>query len=110
MDFYSMTDQAIATELGQRIRSLRLRRNITQQQLATATALSLNVIKSLETGRGKLSSLVTVLRELGALQELGNCIPEATVSPLQLARRQGRQRQRASGQHRPSHSPDDDEW
>jgi len=110
MDLYSMTDQAITAELGQRLRSLRLRRNVTQQQLATATALSLNVIKSLEAGRGKLSSLVAVLRELGALQELDNCIPEPAVSPLQLARMQGKQRRRASGQRGPQHPPEDSEW
>ncbi len=110
MDLYSMTDQAIIAELGQRLRSLRLRKNVTQQQLATATALSLNVIKSLEAGRGKLSSLVAVLRELGALQELDNCLPESAVSPLQLARMQGKQRQRASGQHAPRHPPEDSEW
>ncbi len=108
MDFYSMTDQAIAAELGQRIRSLRLRRNVTQQQLATTTALSLNVIKSLEAGRGKLSSLIAVLRELGALQELDQCIPPPVVSPLQLARSQGRQRRRASG-HR-GQPTEDSEW
>ena len=100
MDFYAMTDQAIASELGQRIRALRLRRNLTQAQLASATALSLNVIKSLEAGRGKLSSLIAVLRELGELQALDQCLPEPMVSPLELARRQGRQRQRASGSRR----------
>ncbi len=108
MDFYAMTDQAIAAELGQRLRSLRLRRNVTQQQLAAATALSLNVIKSLEAGRGKLSTLIAVLRELGTLQELDNCIPPPTISPRQLARRQGKQRQRASG--RRGQATEDNEW
>ena len=103
MNYYTMTDQAIASELGQRIRALRLRRNRTQQQLAAATAMSLNVIKSLEAGRGKLSSLIAVLRDLDALQELDQCIPPPLVSPLQLARNQGKQRRRASGnRQRPS--------
>lgn len=97
MNFYTMTDKAIADELGSRIRSLRLRQNLTQRQIAEATMLSLNVIKSLESGRGKLASLIAVLRELGALQELDQCLPPATVSPLALARRQGKQRRRASG-------------
>jgi transcriptional regulator with XRE-family HTH domain len=110
MDFHSMTDQAIAAELGQRIRSLRLRKNVTQQQLATATALSLNVIKSMESGRGKLSTLIAVLRELGGLQELVNGIPEPVVSPLQLARMQGKQRRRASGGRSRRTPQDDVEW
>lgn len=97
MDIYAMTDKALAKELGRRIRALRLRRNLTQQQVAEAAALSLNTIKALEKGCGKLSSLVAVLRELGALHGLVNFIPEITISPLQLARQQGKQRQRATG-------------
>jgi len=97
MNYYSMTDRAIAEELGQRFRTLRLRQNLTQQQLADAAAVSLNVIKSLEAGRAKLSTCIAVLRELGALDALDQFIPPVAVSPLQLAQRQGRPRQRASG-------------
>lgn len=97
MEYYSMTDKAIGFELGYRIKSLRLRKNLTQQQLSKAVALSLNSIKSLEAGKGKLFTLIAVLRELGALETLDSFIPEATISPLQLAKRQGKRRQRASG-------------
>ncbi len=97
MDFYSMTDKGIGTEIGDRIRSLRLRRNLTQQQVADKAALSLNAIKSLESGKGKLLTLIAVLRELGALDALDNFIPMPAVSPMQLARQQGKKRQRASG-------------
>ncbi len=96
MDYYSMTDKGIEAEIGQRIRSLRLRKNLTQQQIAHATALSLNTIKALESGKGKLSSLIAVLRELGMLDDLSSFIPEVLVSPLQLAKAQGKKRQRAS--------------
>jgi transcriptional regulator with XRE-family HTH domain len=97
MDFYSLTDKAIARELGTRVRALRLQRNVTQKALAEATLLSLNTIKALENGRGKLATLIAVLRELGALDQLDNLVPADTVSPLQLARLHGRQRQRATG-------------
>ncbi len=97
-----MTDKGIAAELGHRIKSLRLRKNVTQQQLAEATSLSLNSIKSLESGRGKLTTLIAVLRELGVLHDLDNFIPEPGISPLQLARMRGKKRQRASGRHQTS--------
>ena len=96
MDFYTLSDKAILDELGNRIRRLRLRKNITQQALAEATTLSLGVIKSLESGQGKLSTLVAVLRELGALDQLDHLIPEVTISPIQLARMKGKVRVRAS--------------
>lgn len=97
MDFYALSDKGIEDELGQRIRALRLRRNTTQKQLAEMTTLSLDTIKSLEAGKGKLATLIAILRELGALEQLNQFIPEASISPLQLAKMQGRQRQRASG-------------
>lgn len=98
MDFYTLSDKGIQKELGQRIKALRLRQNITQKQLAEAITLSLNSIKSLEAGRGKLSTLIAVLRELGALDQLDHFIPEISISPMQLAKMQGKVRQRASGE------------
>jgi transcriptional regulator with XRE-family HTH domain len=100
MDFYTLSDESIEHEIGRRIKALRLRRNITQKELAEATALSLNTIKSLESGRGKLSTVIAVLRKLGALDQIDNLIPEPSISPLQLAKKQGRQRERASGGRR----------
>mgnify|MGYP001818190608 FL=1 len=100
MDFYSLSDKGIEAELGRRLKSLRLRKNITQKALAEATTLSLNTIKSLEAGRGKLANLIAVLRELGALDHLDQFIPLPSISPIQLAKRRGKPRQRASGEHR----------
>jgi len=97
MDYYSMTDRGIAKEMGSRIKSMRLRRNLTQSQVAKAAVLSLNTIKSIESGRGKLSMIIAVLRELRMLEALDSFIPETSISPLQLARQQGKKRQRASG-------------
>jgi len=110
MDFYSLTDKAIMKELGLRIKALRLRNNITQKELAAATLLSLNTIKSLESGAGKLSSLIGVLRELNALENLDSFIPEALVSPLQMAKMQGKKRERATGERIKNTQDDESEW
>ena len=97
MDYYSLTDSAIEVEIGARLKALRLRRNVTQKALAEATGLSVTAIKGIEAGGGTLSTLIAVLRELRALDQLQHFIPEITVSPLQLARRKGMERQRATG-------------
>jgi putative transcriptional regulator len=110
MDLYSLSDKGIEEELGGRIRALRLRKNITQKELAEATVLSLNAIKSLESGRGKLSTLIAVLRELGALDHLNSFIPEPSISPIQLAKMQGKGRERASGERLKDKSRDETEW
>ena len=96
-----MSDKAIMVEIGSRVKALRLRKNLTQKQVAEAAAVSLNVIKALEGGKGKISSLVAVLRELNALGTLDSFLPEPKVSPLQLAKQQGKRRQRASGSRKP---------
>lgn len=96
MDFYVLSDLAILEELGARLKALRLRKNITQEQLAERSLLSLNTIKSLELGKGKLSSLIIILRELEALNTLDDFIPDLKISPIQLAKLQGKRRLRAS--------------
>ncbi len=96
MKFCSLSDKAIEEELGRRIKALRLRKNITQKNLANTTRLSINTIKSLEVGLGKISTVIAVLRELEATDQLNNFIPEETISPLQLVKMQGKKRERAS--------------
>jgi len=99
MDIQSLSDQAIEKEIGQRIKALRLRKNISQQVLATAACTHRNVIGALENGKGStLSTLIAVLRELDALSELDAFIPEIKISPIEILKRQGKQRQRASGE------------
>lgn len=110
MDFYILSDKGIEKELGHRIKALRLRKNITQRELAEATTLSLNAIKALESGRSKLSTLIAVLRELEALDHLDNFIPEISISPMQLVKMQGKVRKRASGERLKDQSRDDGEW
>lgn len=114
MEIHSRSDQKIAKGLGGRIKSQRLSMNMTQKALADATMLSLNAIKSLESGKSKLSTLIAVMRELKILDQLGFFLDDAEISPLQLAKTQGKQRRRASGvrinEKNKPRSRDDVEW
>lgn len=96
MDWYSLSDKQITTELGQRLKTLRLRKNTTQEALAQAVGLSLNAIKAMEAGRFKSTTLIAVLRHFQALDHLDQFLPAPPISPLQLAKMQGKQRERAS--------------
>ncbi|MDA8390566.1 MAG: helix-turn-helix domain-containing protein [Gammaproteobacteria bacterium] len=100
--YESLSDQAVAAILGARLRALRLRRDRTQEDVASRTAVSLGTLKALEAGRGKLETLIAVLRELGALETLDALLPEPPASPLALARHRGHPRRRASGRHKPA--------
>lgn len=99
MDYYSMSDRAILSEIGHRLRRRRLNRNLTQQSLADLAGLDRMTVSDLERGGpAGVLTLVQVLRALGGLEELDAFLPEPGPSPLQLARMKGRERQRASRQ------------
>jgi len=106
IDYYTMSDGQLLKELGERLRDLRLQRDITQQELAERVLLSTGTIQSLEKGQGKLSSLVVVLRELGALDQLDQFIPSVKLSPLQAA--EARVRESTHKRERASRRPDTD--
>lgn len=113
MDIYELSDKRIAAEWGNHVRALRLRKNRTQKNLAETVDVSLNVIKALELGNAKLTTLIAVLRELGSLDSLNQLIFQPTISPLQIAKMKGKKRQRAS--HEPLKKdkpilPEDSEW
>ncbi|MBE9549644.1 MAG: helix-turn-helix transcriptional regulator [Proteobacteria bacterium] len=100
IDYYIVSDTTILKELGARLRKLRLRKNITQEDLAERSLLSVGTIKSLEAGNGKLSTLVAILRELSALDQLNQFIPPVNISPLKMADASAKSpnnRERASG-------------
>jgi len=105
MDFYSMTDTGIEKEMGHRLKELRLRKNLTQAELADAVSVTRATIERLETGSGKISTLIAVLRELGQLNNLGLLVPDQPVSPLILAERHGRKRERAGKKRVPKQDP-----
>jgi transcriptional regulator with XRE-family HTH domain len=69
--FAILPPQAICKEFGERIRQLRLRGNLTQQQLAQMTGASLSSIRRLEgAGQGTLELLVRVSQALQVITQL----------------------------------------
>jgi len=77
--------QELQTELGRRIRQLRLSRNIDQRAAAEKAGVTRAALQNLEAGRG--SSVQTLLRTLKALNYLEGIemlAPQPTVNPLSL--------------------------
>lgn len=98
MNFDSMTNNAIAQELGHRIEQLRLEKNITQQQLADEIGLSRVSYRQLAKGAAKFENIIAALRALGRLDLVEQFIPETTFSPMAQLKLKGKQPQRASRQ------------
>ncbi len=97
MDWYAMTNQAIEAEIGQRIKMMRLKKNMTQDKLARKSGLSRVAISRIERGQGStLSSLVKILRALNLLQNIEELTPPRQLSPLEILRHSESLRKRAS--------------
>lgn len=90
------TPDEMEAELGEKLRTLRLFRNLDQKTVAGRAGVSVRALRNLEAGHGStLNTLVRVLRALGRQDWLNTIAPVATVNPLALTR--GAQpRQRAS--------------
>lgn len=94
-------DATIATseweaELGKQLRTLRLRLDLDQKQLAKQAGIALNAVKNLETGKGAtLRSLIRVLRILQRTDWLETLAPTVSISPVQMLKTKA-PRQRAS--------------
>lgn len=95
MDYYTMSNNAVAAELGNRLERLRLQYNLTQQALAAEIGITPKSYRQLVAGGGKLENMIAALRALNALEQLDSFLPEPTPSPLEQLKLQGKKRQRA---------------
>ncbi len=95
MNYYPMTNTAIAAELGTRLERLRLERNIAQQTLANEIGITPKSYRQMITGGGKLENMIAALRALECLQQLDNFLPEPPPSPLTQLKLKGKERLRA---------------
>jgi len=97
MTIYGMSDRAVLREIGQRLKKQRLRRNLTQQNLADQAGVSRTTISDMEQGSPfQVLTLIQALRALRSLEAIEDFLPDPGISPLQLARMRGKERQRAS--------------
>ena len=81
-DIYTLSDTQLTKRIGEKLKAIRLRRNITQQSLAEASAISLSSVKKIENGEiGSFDTLLRVLRTLGMLESISALFEEEQLSP-----------------------------
>src|SRR6202167_666068 len=99
----SMNTDELEERLGNRLRELRILKNLDQRALAERAGVSLNAVRHLEPGKGaRVHSLVRVLRALERADWLETLAPTVSISPLQMLRRGNRERRRARQRLRPA--------
>lgn len=106
MSVRSMSDGAIGKAIGFRLQELRLRRNMSLDELSQETGVSRQTLYSLlNQGKGTLGTVIAIMRALGDVEILAPLMEEIPLSPIQLLKLQRRQRKRATGNRKPNHDP-----
>lgn len=87
-DIVFKTAKELQTDLGQRLRRLRLARNIDQRTVAGKAGISEKALRNLESGNGStVETLLRTLKALGYTQGIEMLAPEPTIDPLALLHR-----------------------
>ena len=82
LTFQHISDVQLVKRIGNKLKAVRLKRNITQQSLAEAASISLSSLKKIESGEiGTFDSLLRVLRTLGMLESIATLFEEDQMSP-----------------------------
>jgi len=81
------TPNELQASLGERLKRLRLNRNLDQKSTAEKAGISERALRNLESGHGStVETLLRVLKALDYLQGIDMLAPEPGVNPLDLLR------------------------
>jgi transcriptional regulator with XRE-family HTH domain len=95
MDWNSLSNSEIILELGKRLKAYRLKKRLTQQELAEKSGVSLFTIAQIEKGKSvSLFTLIAVLRVLRLLENFEMLLPEIEASPIEIMKLQGKKPKR----------------
>jgi transcriptional regulator with XRE-family HTH domain len=93
----AMTDSAIIAGIGNSLKSIRLQKNISQQELSEISGLNRTTISRMEReGNATLANVVRVLRALNSLEVVNAFHVAPDISPMQMLRSKKRERKYAS--------------
>ncbi|EOB4963476.1 TPA: helix-turn-helix domain-containing protein [Vibrio vulnificus] len=93
-----VTAAALAEEIGNRLKQARLNRDLTQSEVAEIAGIARKTVLNAEKGKVQLDIMIAILMALDLTEQIDLFIPKQEISPIQLAKLQGKKRQRASGQ------------
>lgn len=108
MRFETAFVSTVTEELGRRLKMVRLNKNLPQQEVADKVGVARRTIVEAEKGNARLDTFVAIMQVLGVADQLNLFLPEQLISPLQLAKLKGKQRQRGTGKLPPEE--DFEQW
>ena len=76
---------SVIKDLGRKVKLLRKKQGMTQEDLANHSGLSLTPIKYLESGKNiSLDKFLKILRSLGRISEMEDVLPDEIISPRDI--------------------------
>ena len=106
-----LADETILTELGERFARCRLDRQLTQADVAEQAGISKRTVERIEAGASaQLSSIIRLLRVLDLLSGLEIMVPGKETSPMDLLKRKGKIRKRASSRQNADQVKEPQSW
>lgn len=115
-NIYILTDIELCNRIAAKIKTVRLKQNMSQAELADKSGVSISTIKRMEDGEVKnFESLIRILRTLGKLDIFVPLVEEEQLSPNEYyelaskANKPKRKRKRASKGYT-KENKEDSEW
>lgn len=107
-----LTDEAFLKSFGERLATVRLDHEWSQEKLARQARVAKRRVERLEAGEvtANLAGFVRILRALGLLERLDLLVPEATPGPMEQLRMHGKRRRRASAKKNVDAKPRNWQW
>jgi transcriptional regulator with XRE-family HTH domain len=97
-DPYFNSDPDIMRRIGNKLETARLNRNITRDELQRITGIHKKTIGDAESGKNiTMMTFIAILRGLNMLDHLSDLLREEGISPVMLAKYQGKVPRRATG-------------
>lgn len=83
-NIFATTEEALRG-VGERVRALRISKNVTQEQVAKKAGVSLRTVRELERhGKSSVETLIRVLRALDITDPISSLAPAPRISPMRL--------------------------
>lgn len=106
-----LADDIILAEIGERVARRRLDLQLTQAAVAEQAGVAKRTLERIEAGASaQMSSIIRIFRVLDLLPGLDRMIPEVGPRPMDLLKRKGKLRQRASSRRHSDRSDEPWSW
>ena len=113
-NIYILTDTELCNRIAAKIKTVRLRQNMSQAELADKSGVSISTIKRMEDGEVKnFESLIRVLRTLGKLDIFVPLVEEEQLSPneyYELANKASKPKRKRASKGYTKENKEESEW